>query len=556
MSKCNYPSCKKQPSFNINGGKAIVCADHKTENMINVKNDICEFESCNKHAMYGHPGQKIQFCKDHRLATMHDLRHKSCQFVGCTTRPSCNLIGQPPIFCSKHKSENMVNVVSKRCLYDGCTSVNPVFDHKGGKGRFCGLHKELGMIDVKHKLCEHDQCMTQSSYDVKGGKGRFCSKHKFAGMIDIKNIYCEYLSCDIVNPIYNKKGSKKGRFCVKHKEPGMVDVKHKLCEHDDCTTRPTYDYKDGKGRFCKGHKLDHMIDITHKYCEHDECFIRANYDIKGGNGRFCSKHKLTDMIDIANSYCIVNGCSVRARYGKPGQFVSHCTLHREISMIKQSNAKCSECDEYAIWGEHYIPLHCDQHKLENEQNLVEHNCVSCGLLNVLDKDNKCEHCNPLSWKKIKLIKQNALMSYLDSVQLYGNSTDKIIDSGTCGLERPDRVFDFNDKIIILECDEHQHQERICVCEQTRMVNIGQSFGGLPVYFIRFNPDHYTPHHKKISEESITKRHQVCAEFIKNIKDNRILLPSALVSVIYMYFNGWSSLNEESWNIITQLDTTS
>jgi hypothetical protein len=31
-----------------------------------------------------------------------------------------------------------------------------------------------------------------------------------------------------------------------------------------------------------------------------------------------------------------------------------------------------------------------------------------------------------------------------------------------------------------------------------MVNIGQSFGGMPVYFIRFNPDDYTKNNIKVS----------------------------------------------------------
>jgi len=87
----------------------------------------------------------------------------------------------------------------------------------------------------------------------------------------------------------------------------------------------------------------------------------------------------------------------------------------------------------------------------------------------------------------RLAKQNDLMNYLDARDLKGVSTDIVIDKGECGKERPDRVYDFGDKIVILECDEYQHRDRQCLCEQTRMVNIGQSFGGIPVYFIRWNP---------------------------------------------------------------------
>ena len=61
----------------------------------------------------------------------------------------------------------------------------------------------------------------------------------------------------------------------------------------------------------------------------------------------------------------------------------------------------------------------------------------------------------------------------------------------------------SDKIVIIECDEHQHKKHDCACEQVRMINISQSFGAIPVYFIRWNPDSY----KTTSgiEEKLNKR---------------------------------------------------
>ena len=89
---------------------------------------------------------------------------------------------------------------------------------------------------------------------------------------------------------------------------------------------------------------------------------------------------------------------------------------------------------------------------------------------------------------------------------------------------------------MFECDEHQHRDRACDCEQTRMVNIGQSFGGTPVYFIRWNPDDYTPSNSRKQPESIEKRYKLVAELIHAIKDNKYKLPSALVSAIYLYYD--------------------
>jgi hypothetical protein len=142
------------------------------------------------------------------------------------------------------------------------------------------------------------------------------------------------------------------------------------------------------------------------------------------------------------------------------------------------------------------------------------------------------------------------MDYLNTRGLTGFTTDKVVEGGMCGKERPDRVYDFGDKIVVLECDENQHRERDCSCEQTRMVNIGQSFGGLPVYFIRWNPDDYIPVDERKNPEVLKKRYKLCGDLIADIKNKKAVLPTALVSAIYLYYDEWSSLAEERWSCIT------
>ena len=205
-----------------------------------------------------------------------------------------------------------------------------------------------------------------------------------------------------------------------------------------------------------------------------------------------------------------------------------------------------------MWGTNWTPKHCETHKTADDHNLVEQACSSCGLLYVLDKENKCENCNPEAFATARLAKQNALMAALDARGLTGTSTDTTVDNGICGKERPDRVYDFGDKIVILECDEHQHQDRQCLCEQTRMVNIGQSFGGIPVYFIRWNPDDYSPESDRKSPEEIAKRHKLVGDLIRDIQKGKHTLPKALVSALYMYYDGWSSLSDSEWSVLTDM----
>ena len=259
------------------------------------------------------------------------------------------------------------------------------------------------------------------------------------------------------------------------------------------------------------------------------------------------------MVDVKSKRCEQDGCETHVLYGKPGNKPSHCAKHREKGMIRRPNGKCITCKEPAIYGTNYIPKHCEAHKQEDEQNLVEQECISCHLTMILDKNNKCEYCNPEAFQISRLAKQNALMDYLDNRKLKGTSTDTTIDNGLCGKERPDRVYELPDKILILECDENQHRDRQCTCEQTRMVNIGQSFGGTPVYFIRWNPDDYSPMNDKKDPEILAKRHKLVGDYIRDIIKEKVDLPKALVSVIYMYYDEWDGITNEKWTTLSTFE---
>jgi hypothetical protein len=296
-----------------------------------------------------------------------------------------------------------------------------------------------------------------------------------------------------------------------------------------------------------------MKDVKNKRCAEKGCDkLNPLFGIKGGKDLFCGKHKSADMKNLITKVCEHQACETRVYYGKPGHAKSHCFKHRQKGMIRRPNAKCSSCKELAIWGTNWIPRHCEAHKTEDDENLVEQPCSSCNLLYILDKENKCENCNPASFETARLAKQNALMAYLDTRGLKGDSTDIMIDNGVCGKERPDRVYDFGNKIVVLECDEHQHRDRQCLCEQTRMVNIGQSFGGIPVYFIRWNPDDYNPCDDRKNPEEVSKRYKLVGDLIRDIKKGREM-PKALVAAIYMYYDEWSSLAEAKWEVLTPFD---
>ena len=60
----------------------------------------------------------------------------------------------------------------------------------------------------------------------------------------------------------------------------------------------------------------------------------------------------------------------------------------------------------------------------------------------------------------------------------------------CGRFRPDFLWELDNeqRIVILECDEHAHRRDPIRCELTRMLHLATGFGGRPVHIVRYNPD--------------------------------------------------------------------
>jgi hypothetical protein len=82
-------------------------------------------------------------------------------------------------------------------------------------------------------------------------------------------------------------------------------------------------------------------------------------------------------------------------------------------------------------------------------------------------------------------------------------------------------------VIIVEVDEHQHMSRTHVCETSRMFDIGQACGGVPVFFLRFNPDKYVCAKKQVD---LQDRLEVLVNEMQSIRDNWV--PE--ITMIHLY----------------------
>ena len=277
-----------------------------------------------------------------------------------------------------------------------------------------------------------------------------------------------------------------------------------------------------------------------KTCE--KCDKRPNFNVKGSEkGRFCHEHKEEGMVDVTHKTC--EKCETRATYGYPGKSVQFCFTHRKVNTLTNPRKRCSEtkCRNIAIFG---IDSHerCENHKLSTDINILERLCVSCGLLGLLDTNFHCETCDPETFKKRRLRKQNEVQDYLLAHGITFTSIDKIIDGGVCGKERPDFYIDCGSHVLIIEVDENQHSGRACECEQTRMVNVSQS-NGMPTVFLRYNPDKYKVK-KGNRVENNANRLKHLLDWTKCLQKR---IPTAFLQVMYLFFDYYEK--EENMTII-------
>jgi hypothetical protein len=220
-------------------------------------------------------------------------------------------------------------------------------------------------------------------------------------------------------------------------------------------------------------------------------------------------------------------------------------------MIRNSFTKCMEpnCKDPAIYGIHRA-VHCTLHVVAGESNLTGKVCTKCGLIDVVDAHGRCNDCDPQAFRRYRLAKQREVKAMLDNSEhknyvLY----DRIIDGGECGKERPDWMWDCGTHQLILECDENNgHKTREEWCECTRMVNISQS-AGMPVVFLRYNPDSFV-RNGKARNETMNKRRDILFRWIAHLKKTP---PVHFLSVMQLFYDEYKEGNE-SLECILQFDT--
>jgi very-short-patch-repair endonuclease len=136
-------------------------------------------------------------------------------------------------------------------------------------------------------------------------------------------------------------------------------------------------------------------------------------------------------------------------------------------------------------------------------NIKDPRCNNCQVFIVQKAPFLCSYCKADSAVKKRLKKKELQIHIFLEDKKYSFVSDR--RTGVCGNFRPDFLIDCGTHVVVIECDEYQHNTYEQDCEEVRMVNIQQSLGIYTV-FIRYNPDTFSINGKqqKVSQEERLK----------------------------------------------------
>lgn len=321
----------------------------------------------------------------------------------------------------------------------------------------------------------------------------------------------------------------------------MSDKKEKLfCPEKDCSYECVFNCT------LKRHLIQkHNIGIEWNYCDFiDDNGVKCQHKCKTESN--LTRHKIDKhKINVDWKYCSEKDCK--------SKFTTNTDLKRHLSSIHNINVKWHHCDcldengkkcEYKTKLKYHLKPHKEfVHDIGNnkcEYCLQNRNTsISYEDKNINKKVKICRKCYCKATGKFSRI-EHIWSDYID--KKFGTeflvSNDKSLKSiNGCTLYRPDKLYVSSDRVLLLECDEHQHlfRNNSYSCEEKRISDIyNENFIGQKLTLIRWNPDNY-----KIDKSKNEKRDNLdkrLNKMIEVIKESLYSNQEEYIKIYYLYYD--------------------
>lgn len=341
--------------------------------------------------------------------------------------------------------------IQKKCM--SCDKV-PNFAYRGQVALYCSLHMKDGMINVNKVNCLCQLCTTRSGYGLPNGKATRCLVHRVAGMVKLGQTKCSV--CQQNNATWGLGRSKT--HCINCKHDDMTTTHRVRWCHECHSSKAAYSAPSGKEpTHCRSCKKDTMVPTWGRcvLCQQK----RSTFGQAGEKATLCGDCRQPGMIDVKNRRCV---CGKHVpHFGLPSSTKgTHCSECASLEMIDVRSQKCDFPGCQVRRDRQRGHRYCANHDTEaRRKSRVRENKVANAI--------RGWDLPPwTSWNK----------------QIAG--TDKDV----CGKYRPDFVWEMPGHVVIAEVDEFQHGPSGYACENKRMLDIWNSYGGMPIIIIRWNPD--------------------------------------------------------------------
>ncbi len=355
-----------------------------------------------------------------------------------------------------------------------------------------------------------------------------------------------------IAPYWSAKTGEKAERCKKCRNPDDVNVVDPKCATCSSGLTPLWGPRGGKPCRCARCRLDDDVDLRNPRCACGSG-IGPSYAPLGERAIRCSACRRDGDTNVLKRVCIC-GSGITPLWAARGVLKAErcavCRLTEDVDVITRT-CPCGS-GKIARWGVpsagRAVLMHCTacaDHRVHlryyGPTRGWSHRCDKCPFWSHVPPEfDKCVECRDAGRRIFR--KQTAVYQFIrahwqEPVAIYNTTIPGASRECEGWRRRPDFAFEFPGYVIILECDENQHDYAECRCEIRRMDEVASAYG-LPTFWVRFNPDAPAALY---GGTRVKAYHALREAFEKAVEQGRGLVEGSdsqgLTTVQYLGYNG-------------------